>query len=101
MPYITDKIRHKFFLTSTGAMTMKTENQNIFKEFLRKEIIRNAKEQNLTDEQVTEMLDISVRTYYYIKSGKNNCSSTTLFMYLIRICHDMNNFFNRAKSIIL
>lgn len=82
-------------------MTMKTENQNIFKEFLRKEIIRNAKEQNLTDEQVAEMLDISVRSYYYIKSGKNNCSSTTLFMYLIRICPDMNDFFNRAKSIIL
>lgn len=35
---------------------MKTENINFLKELLRKEIIRNAKEQNQTDEQATEML---------------------------------------------
>lgn len=54
---------------------MITEYQKIFKEFLRNEIIQTAKEQNLTDEKVAEILKISARSYYHIKSGRNLCSS--------------------------
>lgn len=80
---------------------MKSENHIIIKEFLINEITTTAKEKNLTDEQIAELLDISVRAYYYIKSGKNNCSTVTLLQYLIRVCPDVDNFLNRIKTLIL
>lgn len=79
---------------------MITEYQKIFKEFLRNEIIQTAKEQHLTDEKIAEILKISARSYYYIKSGRNLCSSTTLVLYLANICPDTNNFINRANELL-
>lgn len=79
---------------------MKSENESIIKEFLHKEITVNARKQNLTDEQVAELLGISVRSYYYIKSGKNNCSSATLLQYLVRICPDVEDFINKVRNLI-
>ena len=84
-----------------GDITMKSENESIIKDFLHNEIIKNAKEQNLTDEKVAELLGISVRSYYYIKSGKHNCSSATLLLYLIRICPDIDDFITKVRTIIM
>ena len=79
---------------------MRNEYQQTFKEFFRNEIIKNAKEQNLTDEKVAEILKISARSYYHIKSGENNCSSTTLILYLANICPDTDDFINRANELL-
>lgn len=79
---------------------MRNEYQYLFKEFFRNEIIKNAKEQNLTDEKVAEMLKISARSYYHIKSGENNCSSTTLILYLANICPDTEDFISRANELL-
>ena len=79
---------------------MKSENESVLKEFLQKEIIRNAKKQDLTDEQAAKLLGISLRFYYYIKAGKNNCSSSTLLQYLVRICPDIDDFISKVKDLI-
>lgn len=79
---------------------MRNEYQYLFKEFFRNEIIKNAKEQNLTDEKVAEILKISARSYYHIKSGENNCSSTTLILYLANICPDTDGFISRANELL-
>ena len=79
---------------------MITEYQKIFKEFLRNEIVKTAKEQHLTDEKIAEILKISARSYYHIKSGENNCSSTTLILYLANICPDTDDFISRANELL-
>lgn len=80
---------------------MKSENHIIIKEFLINEITTTAKEKNLTDEQIAELLDISVRAYYYIKSGKNTCSTITLLQYLVKVCPNVENFIDKVKNLIL
>ena len=79
---------------------MKHTSQDIIKEFLHKEITDTAKELHLTNEQMSELLDISTRSYGYIKSGRNSCSSVALLYYLVKVCPNTSEFIRKVKHII-
>ena len=79
---------------------MKHVLQNDLKDFLQKQIIKTAAEQDLTHEQVAELLGIDSRSYAYLKAGTYMCSASTLIVYLSRMCPNPLEFIDAARKVI-
>lgn len=78
---------------------MKHSYKDCIKPFLSKQIAQSAKELNLTQEQIAERLEIATRSYAYLQDGTYMCSTTTLLLYLTRVCPNPEKFLNEAKKI--
>lgn len=79
---------------------MKHVLQKELKDFLQKQIIKTAAEQDLTQDQVSELLGIDTRSYAYLKAGTYMCSASTLIVYLARMCPDPLAFIESARQVI-
>ena len=78
---------------------MKHSYKDCIKPFLSKQLSNAAKELNLTQEQIAELLQINTRSYAYIQAGVYMCSTTTLLLYLTRVCDNPEKFLSEAKKI--
>lgn len=70
------------------------------KPFLHDEVINTVEDLHLTQEEASEILGIEPRTFAYFKAGKTMFSSTTLLMYLSRLCINYTEFFAKLKRAI-
>lgn len=78
---------------------MRKKYQQILKKFFRSKLLLKRGELNLTQEQISEKLQISLRNYSNLESGKSSCSTLTLILFLIFYCPDVNGFISELKSI--
>ncbi len=62
---------------------MRTDMEEILKEYLRVLALKERERQRLTQAQMAEMLCMSTRSYAYIESGANLCGTLTAVMLLI------------------
>lgn len=79
---------------------MKHVYQNELKSFLREQIMQTAEEQDLTKDQVAELLGIDSRSYAYLKAGSYMPSASTLIVYLVKMCPDPLAFLDAAKKAV-
>lgn len=77
---------------------MRKVYERMLKTMFRKQIICKRKEMKLTQAQMSENLEMSVRSYCDLENGKYKCSAITLVLYLIYCCDDVNSFLNGLKS---
>ena len=54
----------------------------------------------LTQEEMSELLDINVRSYIYLEHGDYMCSTRTLLLYLLRCRADAAGFLPRAGEVM-
>ena len=54
----------------------------------------------LTQEEMSELLDINVRSYIYLEHGDYMCSTRTLLLYLLRCREDAAGFLQRAGEVM-
>ena len=73
--------------------------KDFIKPFLSEQFAKTAKELKLTQEQIAELLQIDTRSYAYLQAGVYMCSTTTLLLYLTRVCPDTESFLSDAKKI--
>lgn len=52
---------------------------------------------NVSQEQMSEILDISVRSYSDLEKGKYMCSSVTLINYMIKCVDDYSSFMEKLS----
>lgn len=78
---------------------MKHSYKDCIKPFLSKQFTKSAKELKLTQEQIAALLQIDTRSYAYLQAGVYMCSTTTLLLYLTRVCPDTEKFLAEAKKI--
>lgn len=57
-------------------------------------------ELNVSQEKMSELLDISVRSYSDLENGKYMCSCNTLINYLVKCVDDPVSFFKRLAQVI-
>ena len=78
---------------------MREEYHNKLKRFFRNKLLLRRGELNLTQEQMSEKLQISLRNYVNLEGGKNTANSLTLVLYLIYCCPDAKQFLNELKEL--
>ena len=74
--------------------------KNGLKDLLHRELIKTIEESNLTKEQTAEILGIDTRSLAYLKAGTTMYSSTTLLIYLTRLCKDPNKLLAKVSETI-
>ena len=66
--------------------------EKIIKEEFRRSLIKARNSSGMTQEQMAQKLDMSVRAYCGLESGENGCGVVTLVIFLNHICKDPLNF---------
>ncbi len=78
---------------------MREEYHNKLKIFFRNKLLLTRGFLNLTQEQMSERLEISLRNYSELERGKNSCNALTLVLFLIYCCPDVKQFLNELKEL--
>lgn len=78
---------------------MREEYHNKLKKFFRNKLLLTRSNLNLTQEQISEKLQISVRNYANLENGKSICGTLTLVLFLIHYCPNPNEFLNELKAL--
>ena len=78
---------------------MRNIYHNKLKKFFRKKLLATRSELNLTQEQMSEKLSMSVRSYSDLEGGKSTCGVLTLVLFLIYFCPDTKQFLNELKKV--
>ena len=78
---------------------MREEYYDKLKRFFRIKLLLRREELNLTQEQMSENLNISLRNYANLESGKYLCGTLTLVLFLIYHCPDANKFLEEIKNL--
>ena len=71
---------------------------SVFKEVITEHIKATRKELGLTQAEMAAKLQIDLRTYCNIESGRSLCGTMTLLMYLLYICPDVNGLLDEIKN---
>ena len=71
---------------------------SVFKEVITEHIKATRKELGLTQAEMATKLQIDLRTYCNIESGRSLCGKMTLLMYLVYICPDVNGLLENIKN---
>ena len=71
---------------------------SVFKEVITEHIKATRKELGLTQAEMATNLQIDLRTYCNIESGRSLCGTMTLLMYLVYICPDVNGLLENIKN---
>ena len=71
---------------------------SVFKEVITEHIKATRKELGLTQAEMATKLQIDLRTYCNIESGRSLCGTMTLLMYLVYICPDVNGLLENIKN---
>lgn len=79
---------------------MKHSYHDIIKPFLRDKILREVINQNLTEEQASEILKIATRSFTNIKSGKYMVCAESLLIFMTDMCSDTEAFIDEARKLI-
>ncbi|MBO4941729.1 MAG: XRE family transcriptional regulator [Clostridia bacterium] len=79
---------------------MKHAYKDSIKSILHRELIKTIEESNLTQEETAEILGIDVRSLAYLKAGTTMCSSTTLLIYLTKLCKNPTKFLEDVEGVI-
>lgn len=72
--------------------------EKIIKEEFRRCLILARTSSNMTQEQMAQELDMSVRAYCGLESGENGCGVVTLVIFLNHICKDPLNFLTGVQG---
>lgn len=67
---------------------MRSYYADIFKQYFYHHLIQTRTDMHLTQPQMADLLQITVRNYINLDHGKNSCSGLTLSRYLIYCCPD-------------
>ena len=78
---------------------MREEYHNKLKIYFRNKLLLARGKLNLTQEQMSERLEISLRNYSELERGKNSCNALTLALFLIYCCPDVKQFLNELKEL--
>lgn len=80
------------------------KNENEIKECISKNVLKIRQDNKLTQEQLAEMLDVSVEHISRIENCKYTCSISFIFSLCTKFKMDINDFFhikqNHSNSII-
>ena len=71
---------------------------SVFKEVITEHIKKTRKELGLIQAEMAAKLQIDLRTYCNIESGRSLCGTMTLLMYLLYICPDVNGLLDEIKN---
>ncbi len=66
----------------------------------RHKLITVRADMKLTQDEMAQLLSMSLRSYTELERGKSGCSATTLVLFLIRICPDPITFLNELREIM-
>ena len=72
--------------------------KNDLKDLLHRELIKTIEESDLTNEQIAVRLGIDIRSLSYLIAGTTMYSSTTLLIYLTRLCKDPNELLAKVSE---
>lgn len=81
-----------------GMCTMRKRFHTAFGKVFRTALIRERDRMGLTQEQMAELLCMSNYGYTKLEHGKSGCGGTTLFLFLIRCCPDIEQFISDLKK---
>ncbi len=76
-----------------------TETERL-RSFMASELYDMRQRLELTQEEMSELLDINVRSYIYLEHGDYMCSTRTLLLYLLRCGRDLEAFFQGAGEVM-
>lgn len=71
---------------------------SVFKEVITEHIKATRKELGLTQAEMAAKLQIDLRTYCNIESGRSLCGTMTLLNYFLDICPDINGLLNEIRG---
>lgn len=71
---------------------------SIYKEVITEHIKATRKELGLTQAEMSAKLQIDLRTYCNIESGRSLCGTMTLLIYLLYICPDVNGLLDEIRE---
>ncbi len=78
--------------------TMRKRYEEIIKKEFRISLIQARNSKGLTQEQMAQELDMSVRAYCDLERGESNCGAVTFAIFLNHICEDPQNFLDILRK---
>ena len=78
---------------------MRKEYHEKLKQFFRNKLLLTRKEMNITQEQMSERLSMSLRSYSDLETGKSSCGAMTLALFLVYFCPNPKEFLSELKEL--